>query len=371
MSEHASATESTPRKTVHVDCASRAYDVVVGNGILDEVGTLLREIKPSGEAFVVSDTNVAAHYLARTTAALEDAGFSVSSHVVAAGEEHTTLATFGSILETMARAGLTRDSVVVALGGGVVGDMAGFAAACYMRGINVVQVPTTLLAMVDSSVGGKTAVDLPEGKNLVGAFLQPLLVVADVACLRTLEPEVFSDGMGEVAKHGVLADPELFSLLIDRPVSLASSAEHLVDVVARNVAIKRDVVNGDERERGIRQTLNLGHTLGHAIEAASDYQVGHGHCVAAGLCCVTRAAERLGWAEAGLAARVEGCVRAQGLPTDTSLGHKTILEFATHDKKRHGNTVNLVVPKALGSVEIRTVTFDELSEVIRLGCGVS
>ena len=357
---------------VRVDASSRSYDVIVGEGVLDEVGSLTRAACPNADAtFVVSDTNVAPLYLSRTCAALEAAGLAAPSFVVPAGERNKRLGTFGAIVEAMAAAELTRDSVVIALGGGVVGDMAGFAAASYMRGIEVVQVPTTLLSMVDSSVGGKTAIDLDAGKNLVGAFLQPSLVVADVACLDTLEPDVFVDGMGEVVKHGVLADEALFDQLALAPLTQGAPHDYTARVVARNVEIKRDVVNADERERGLRQTLNLGHTIGHAVEAASSFELGHGHCVAIGLCCVARAAERLGWASSGLAARVEACVAAQGLPTNTNLAHEDIMQFATHDKKRHGNTVNLVVPLAIGSCEVRKTTIEEFARVVELGCGAS
>ena len=358
---------------VEVRTASRTYDVIVGSGLLDQLGALMADRGLACDAaIVVTDTNVAPLYLERALAALTRAGLRASSVTIGAGERHKTLATYGTILSAMARAELTRDSIVCALGGGVVGDMAGFAAATYMRGIQVVQVPTTLLSMVDSSVGGKTAIDLEGcGKNLVGAFLQPSLVVADVDTLATLEPEVFVDGLGEVVKHGVLADPALFDQLCVRPPRQDEEAIYLSSVVARNVEIKRDVVGADERERGLRQTLNLGHTIGHAIEAASGYRLGHGHCVAAGLCAVARAAEARGWAEAGLARRIETCCRALGLPVDSDRPHDELFAQATHDKKRHGQTMNVVVPTRIGAAEMRTVSLDELAELIRLGCGTS
>ncbi len=349
---------------VPVDTTSRSYQVVVGSGILDTLGQRLAEACPCDAVFVVSDSNVAPLYLERVLSSLQQANLKTASTVVAAGETHKTIETYASILAAMAEAQLSRDSVVVALGGGVVGDMAGFAAATYMRGIRVVQVPTTLLAMVDSSVGGKTAIDLACGKNLVGAFLQPSLVLADVTCLSTLTPEVFADGMGEVVKHAVLASPQLFETLCKRPLAQDADPAYLVQVVSQNVAIKRDVVNADEQERGARQTLNLGHTIGHAIEAGGGYLQGHGHCVAAGLCCMARAAEHKGWAKSGLAARIESCTKAQGLPTTTSLDPNTLYSQATHDKKRHGQTMNIVVPTDIGAVELRTVTLDELRSLI-------
>jgi 3-dehydroquinate synthase len=357
-------------ETIHVTTASRAYDVVVGEGLFEGLGTRVRKACNPDQAFVVTDSNVGPLYLPNVVAALEAAGLPVCSHTVPAGEQHKTFATFGGILEAMAHAGLTRDSVVVALGGGVVGDMAGFAAATYMRGVQVVQVPTTLLAMVDSSVGGKTAIDLPAGKNLVGAFLQPSLVVADVSCLATLTADVFIDGIGEIVKHAVLADETLFDCLSAEPLSQGSDRAYLAQVVARNVQIKRDVVATDEREKGLRQTLNLGHTIGHAVEAASDFRLGHGHCVAIGLCSVARASEALRWADRGLADRIEACTSAQGLPIDTDLSHDTIVAFATHDKKRHANSVNLVVPRRIGSCEIMPVSLERFSHIVNLGCGV-
>ena len=358
-------------EVVRVDTPTRSYDVVVGHDLLDEIGQRMLSVCPGESAMVVTDANVAPLYLQRVRSSLEAAGYRVGSVTIPAGEQHKRFSTFELIVESMAEEGLTRDSVVVALGGGVVGDMAGFAAASYMRGIKVVQAPTTLLAMVDSSVGGKTAIDLKAGKNLVGAFLQPSLVVADVACLRTLTQEVFADGLGEVVKHGVLADPSLLAKLEENPPTRDSDLDYLARIVARNVQIKRDVVNADEREHGLRQTLNLGHTLGHAIEAASGFSLGHGHCVAAGLCCVARGTEALGWTDRGLASQIERCIGSLGLPTDTKLSHETLLAFATHDKKRHGESVNLVVPERIGSCVVRKTSFAELAEVIRLGCGTS
>ena len=367
MSDH-----STPYlRTITVTTASRTYDVVVGAGILDELGPRLRRATGAERPFVVTDTTVAPLYADRVIGALRAAGYDPGSHAMPAGEVNKHLGTLGDVCQAIAEAELSRDDAVVALGGGVVGDLAGFAAAIYMRGIQVVQVPTTLLAMVDSSVGGKTAIDATAGKNLLGAFLQPSLVVADVQTLSTLAPDVFVDGIGEVVKHAVLADPQLFDELTEHPLTQDADEEYLARVVARNVEIKRDVVGADERERGLRQTLNLGHTIGHAIEASSGYRLGHGHCVAAGLCCIARATEALGWSEPGLARRIELCVAAQGLPTTTDISHEDLIYQAGFDKKRHGDTVNIVVPTAIGTSEVRKVTLAEFSDIIRLGCTVT
>ena len=355
---------------VPVSTSSRAYEVHVGRGILDEAGRLIRDAAGGSIAAVISDSNVAPLYAHRVQASLEDAGYRTTLLTFPAGERHKRLSTLETLLEGLAKAELSRDDVVVALGGGVTGDMAGLAAALYLRGIQVAQIPTSLLAMVDSSVGGKTAVDLQAGKNLAGAFLQPCVVVADVECLHTLNHDLFTDSCGEVIKHGVLADQRMFEELCSRPMNSPDRDDaEIARIVARNVEIKRDVVNADERERGLRQTLNLGHTLGHAIESAHGYAWGHGTSVAVGLCCVARAAESLGWSQSGMARSIESICAAHGLPTFTDLDPCTIMDYAMHDKKRHDQTVNLIVPIRIGKVEIRKVTLDELAEIVRIGCG--
>ena len=357
-------------RIVRVDTPSRSYDVHVGRNLLREVGAICAHVTKGRMAAVISDSNVAPLYAQTVMQSLEDAGFDAILLTFEAGERNKRFSTLETLLEGLAQAQLSRDDLVVALGGGVTGDMAGLAASLYLRGIRVVQVPTSLLAMVDSSVGGKTAVDLSYGKNLAGAFFQPSAVVADIDCLASLNHDLFTDSCGEVIKHGVLADPDLFDELGSHPINAADyDPNELVRIVARNVEIKRDVVNADETERGLRQTLNLGHTLGHAIEAASDYQLGHGSSVAAGLCCIARAAAAKGWCSQETANRIVRTTAAYGLPTDTTVDHKTILGYAVHDKKRHASTVNVIVPLGIGQVEIRTLGIDELKELIRLGCG--
>jgi 3-dehydroquinate synthase len=355
---------------VPVRTPSRAYEVHVGRGLLDEVGPLVRNAAGGEVAAVITDSNVGPLYAERVLSSLSEAGYRTALVTFPAGEQSKRLPTLGEMLEALAEEGLGRDDVVVALGGGVCGDMAGLAAALYQRGCKVAQVPTSLLAMVDSSVGGKTAVDLEAGKNLAGAFLQPTVVIADVDCLDTLSPELLRDSCGEVIKHGVIADEALFDEVGRRPLSSAGyPKDELVRVVARNVEIKRDVVVADERERGLRQTLNFGHTIGHAIEAASDFRLGHGTCVAAGMCCMARAAASRGWCAQQTARRIEQVVAAHGLPLDTDLDHDLLMHFATHDKKRHGDSVNVVVPRRIGSVEIRKASLGELRELVDLGCG--
>ena len=356
-------------RTVHVGAASRAYDVLVGPGALALLGEVTRGVAGGARVCVVSETNVAPLYADAAEASLAASGMDVAPRIVfPAGEAHKGLGTLGGILEGLAERGLTRDDVVVALGGGVTGDMAGLAAALYLRGIRVVQAPTSLLAMVDSSVGGKTAVDIAAGKNLVGAFWQPSAVVADVSCLETVSPELLTDSCGEVVKHAVLADGELLDRLTASPLNApGASADEVAAIVARNIEIKRDVVEADERERGLRQTLNLGHTVGHAIEAASDFALGHGTCVAAGLCIVARASESRGWCSGETRRRIERCVRAHGLPITTDLPADVLMGFLAHDKKRHGDGVNLVVPAEVGRAEVRRVTLAEMRELLDAG----
>ncbi len=363
---------SASGKIVHVSTTSRAYDVHVVPGILDYCGELIAQAAGGERALVVSETDVAPLYLERVVSSLEGAGYEVASHVFPAGEASKRAGTWAGCLEAAAEAGLTRDDVVVALGGGVTGDIAGFAGASYMRGCAVAQIPTSLLAMVDSSVGGKTAIDLAAGKNLAGAFWQPRVVIADPRCLSTIDHDLFTDSCGEVIKHGVLADSALFESLEAKPLNAPDYDESdLARIIARNVEIKRDVVDADERERGLRQTLNLGHTIGHAVEAASNFTLGHGTCVAIGLCAIARATAAMGELTKQDSARIEHVVAAHGLPTDTSLDHDTIVRLARSDKKRHGDGVNVVLPRAIGKVEVRRMTMDQFAGLVDAGCGTA
>lgn len=357
---------------VEVATSSRTYQVIVGAGILETVGSVCRSTVGGEACCVISDSTVAPLYAERACHALSEAGYRCTELTFPAGEASKRITTLEQLLEQIAQAQLTRDDLIVALGGGVTGDMAGLAAALYLRGIQVVQVPTSLLAMVDSSVGGKTAVDLEAGKNLIGAFLQPSAVLADVQCLSTVSPDLFRDSCGEVIKHGVIADAELFSQLEAHPFTQASHDEAtLVSVIARNIEIKRNVVSADEKERGLRQTLNFGHTIGHAVEAASNFTLGHGTCVAIGMCCIARAACAKGWCSSDVPARIEAVVAAHGLPTDTNLAHDLIVQFAAHDKKRHGNGLNVIIPTRIGEVEVKRLSLDEFRELVTLGCGVT
>ncbi len=364
------------REVIDVPTASRAYEVVCGRALLDELGTMVRPLVKGDSLLIVTDSHVWPLYGQRVADSLRASGFSINVFVFEAGEAQKNLQTYATCLEVMAQSGLTRDDAVVALGGGVVGDLGGFAAATYMRGITVVQVPTSLLAMVDSSVGGKTAVDLQGGKNLAGAFLQPALVLEDVEALATLSPALLMDAFGEIIKHGVLAGPELFNAIAENPVTAplmgavdcsALDFDRMAALVSANVRVKRDVVVEDERESGLRQTLNLGHTIGHAIEAASNYTLGHGSCVAAGLAILCRGATAHGLTPAPVTRAILRCIEAYGLPTHANVPADAIIERLRADKKRHGSTVNAVIVRFLGDVEVVPMDIDRFAEIVRAG----
>lgn len=357
-------------KDIHVKVASGEYDVKVGAGLLDDIGSVARASVGGRQAFLVSDSHVMPLYGRRAQASLEQAEYVVSTVTVEAGEAHKSMKSLTGLLEQMASSGLTRDDVVVALGGGMIGDLAGFAAAVYMRGCAVIQIPTSLLAMVDSSVGGKTAVDLDAGKNLAGAFWQPAAVVADTACLRTVSANLLEDSCGEIIKYGVMRDPELFSSLERQPFGI--SDPHRVEaVVSRCIKLKRDVVAADERESGIREQLNLGHTIGHAIEAEKNYAWGHGSCVAAGLVSMAWADAALGICEPETAQRIETVVAAHGLPTDTSIPINRLYGRSLSDKKRHGSEMRLVEIHAIGDVHVKQVPLESWRRILKLGCNRS
>ena len=348
-------------RTINVNTAP-SYAVSIGGGLLRHCGEHLREIMDICHVAVIADSNVASLYLDTVCASLQDAAFKVSSYVFPAGEGHKNFETLSGILEFLAESQLTRSDCIVALGGGVTGDMAGFAAGCYLRGIRCVQMPTTLLSAVDSSVGGKTAIDLKAGKNLAGVFLQPAAVLCDTDCLTSLPPEVFADGAAEAIKTGVLSDESLFSLFEDGTLTSAPA-----DVIARCVAYKAGVVERDEKEQNERRLLNLGHTVGHAIEKCSGYSIPHGHAVAAGLAIIARAAEKLGWTDEPVADRIAACLAKNGLPSGTDYSAEDLAAAALRDKKRSGSHITIVIPKKIGVCELKKIPVTELLPIIAAG----
>ena len=349
-------------QTIHVH-TSPAYDVAIGPGLLKHCGPRLREILPPCRAAVVTDSIVGPLYLETVTESLKGAGYAVCAYEFPAGEENKNFSTLSGILEFLAAERLTRSDCLVALGGGVVGDMAGFAAACYLRGIRYVQLPTTLLSAVDSSVGGKTAIDLRAGKNLAGAFLQPAAVLCDTDCLKTLPQPVFADGAAEAIKTAVLSDPGLFNRMENGFLPALDPGA----LIAGCVAYKVGVVERDEKEQGERKLLNLGHTVGHAIEKCSGYAIPHGHAVAAGLAVIARAAERLNWTAEPIAERICACLAKNALPVSAEYSPEALAEAALADKKRAGDSITIVVPKKVGLCELKTMPVTELLSVIRAG----
>ena len=345
--------------------ASRPYEVTIGRGLLDTVGRQAAGQWKGRSAAVVSDSTVAPLYLNRVKDSLERAGFRVHSFVFPAGEDQKNGGTYLKLLEFLAARRLTRADGLIALGGGVVGDLAGVAAATFLRGIGFLQLPTTLLAAVDSSVGGKTAIDLTNGKNLAGAFYQPQAVLCDLDTLDTLPAEVFADGCAEVIKYGMIGDPALLARL--ETVDFRADPEELV---ARCVAQKRDLVEQDEFDTGARQLLNLGHTLGHGVEACSGYTVSHGRAVAIGMTLVTRAAVAFGRCPAEVLPRLRRLLERYGLPDATAYSAQALYEKTLSDKKRSGDTISLVVPIAWGASQLVRIPVSELPAWIERGLGL-
>ena len=337
--------------------ASAPYAVHIGSGLLDNAGELVRAVTKSRRCALVTDSTVGPLYAGRVLASLEQAGFSAVTYAFPAGERSKNLTTYGKILEFFAQSRLTRADFVIALGGGVTGDMAGFAAATYQRGVDYIQAPTTLLAASDSSVGGKTAADLESGKNLVGAFHQPRLVLCDTDTFRTLPEGALADGMAETVKHGLIADKDFYHFLMTEAIHA-----RIDEVVRRNVEIKAAVVGEDERERGKRKLLNFGHTLGHAIEKCSGYTVAHGRAVAVGMVLASRAAERLGYSPAGTLEAVRGACRRFDLPTECPYTASELYAAATGDKKRDGGSIDVVVLREIGRAETVRLDLEGLRE---------
>lgn len=348
-------------RTVAVGGAS-PYRIEIGPDLLHD-GERLAAHARGRHVLLVSDSNVAPLYAAAVAGALRQArpALSVATHVMPAGEAHKTLASFGQVIDALAALGASRDATVYALGGGVVGDLAGFAAACWMRGIDCVQLPTTLLAMVDSSVGGKTAVDIPQGKNLVGAFHPPRAVIADTGALRTLPPRELRAGLAEVVKYGALGDPLFFEWLErERAPLLAGDDRALAEAIARSCGHKAAIVERDPLERGERALLNLGHTFGHAIEAEQGYAgadrdaLNHGEAVAVGMVLAARLSAMLGMAPESDTERLRSLLRAYGLPVDVppGLAPAELLGRMRLDKKNLAGRLRLVLWRGIGKAEV-------------------
>jgi len=342
--------------TVRVELGNRGYDIHVGTGLLDRAGSLTSSVCVGKSAAIITNPRVGRFYADQLRASFSDAGIHAVVITVPAGERYKTLRTVSKIYEALLDNRIDRGGIVVGLGGGVIGDMAGFAAATYLRGVDFVQVPTSLLAQVDASIGGKTGVNLSRGKNLVGAFYQPKLVLIDISTLRTLPAVEFRSGLAEVIKHAIIRDREYFGLIEQNIRRIKSLDQSLLEtIITRSCEIKAEVVAQDEREAGLRRILNYGHTIGHAIEALTGYaRYKHGEAVSIGMVTAALAAEELGSAESGLADRIASLLKSAGLPyklpQDVS-EHEIITAVGLDKKVMHGK-LHTVLVDSIGSVYV-------------------
>jgi len=341
--------------------AERSSTICIERGLLSRAGLVAAEKLPSRNCAIISDDIVDALYGEKLESSLKNAGFSVVRMAFAHGESSKNIETYARVINFLAENRLTRKDAVIALGGGVVGDLAGFAAATYLRGVNLVQVPTSLLACVDSSVGGKTAIDITAGKNLCGAFYQPDLVLIDPDMLATLPDDIFTDGMAEVIKYAAISDISILDLC-------RNARENADGIIRRCIEIKKDVVAQDERDTSIRQILNFGHTYGHAVEAVSDFAITHGKAVAIGMCIMARACAKRGFCSAECADELISAIEAQGLPTASPFAPEALFETMLSDKKRVPDGLNLVLMTGRGACEIRKTPIATAKEMLEEGC---
>lgn len=344
-------------KTIEVK-TGRSYNIYIEHGIIADAGKYVRDVSKALRAVIVSDSNVAPIYADRVEDSLKANGFETSLFVFEAGEERKRLATIEQMYAHFFEHNITRTDIVVALGGGVTGDMAGFAAASYLRGIDFVQIPTSLLSQVDSSVGGKTGVDLPTGKNLVGAFWQPSVVLIDPDTLDTLPQKFFNDGMGEVIKYGCIRSKSLFERL-----ERENAKDFIDDIIYESVSIKRDVVEHDERDTGERAILNFGHTFGHALEKLHNYSgITHGEAVAVGALILTEITEKKGITKAGTAERIHNLLQKNNMPTSTDFALADIVKATRGDKKSSGKSLKFIFLSDIGECFINKIANDEISD---------
>ncbi len=333
-------------KELSIQAGTNRYPVKIGAGLLGALPEKLRGLFPQSRFAVITDGNVEPLYALGFTKEVEEAGAQCRVFAVRPGEGSKSIKTLSRVLSGLAQQGFTRSDIIVAIGGGIVGDLAGFAASAYLRGVKYVQVPTTLLAQIDSAIGGKTGVNLHEGKNLVGAYYHPALVCADTDTLFTLPEEVFADGMAELIKYALIRDAEMFAML-EESATLKADSPEMGELIARCVGIKRDIVAADERDAGERMLLNFGHTIGHSIErlcAQQKIDMSHGRAVAMGMVAITQASERMGLAEKGTAARIVAVLQKYSLPYDIgTFDREELLRGIAVDKKNAARMLCLVL----------------------------
>lgn len=344
--------------------ASRNYEVLIGRELLQDAGKHIAQVVNPCKCCIITDDIVVGLYAKQLATSLKDSGFEVCQYVFANGESSKNLTTYSQILAYMASENLTRTDIVVALGGGVTGDMAGFAAASYLRGIEFIQIPTTLLAAVDSSVGGKTGVNLESGKNLVGAFWQPSLVLCDCNTFKTLSPDLMLDGISEAIKYGAIVDADFFRFIASGDIF---SDDDIEEIVCHCVQIKSEIVEQDENETGLRKLLNFGHTIGHAIEKCSQYEISHGHAVAIGMLIVAKASDKLGYSKENCTQLIENVLKKYHYSLACPYTPKELTAVALNDKKRAGHTITLVLPSIIGECYLQKINVSELENFITLG----
>lgn len=334
------------------------YDIVIERGILKNCGEYVKGVTKAKKALVITDSNVMELYLDTVLGSLKESGFETYSFIFTAGEENKNFSTIEAMLDTMCEFSLTRSDIVVSLGGGVCSDLSGFAAAIYLRGIDFVNIPTSLLSMVDASVGGKTGCDLKFGKNLAGAFHNPKAVLIDPDVLSTLPQRYYFDGMAEAIKTGVIKSEALFCAILNNT--------DIASIIEQCVSIKRDVVENDFKESGERMLLNFGHTLGHAIELYYNFsKLTHGEAVAIGMVLITKAAAKNGICDNAVLEELRQILKANNLPTETDIDIDTLLELSLRDKKARGNTLNVVVPTKIGNACVQNIEFSKLGEFFK------
>lgn len=341
-------------RKIHV-AASRSYDIYIGDAILPRLGEFIKPLVGECRVAVLTDSNVDSLYGSSIMDYLQVAGYDACKYVIPAGEASKCADNLLAFLNFLACEQITRSDAVIAFGGGVVGDLGGLSASLYLRGIKYVQVPTTLLAAVDSSVGGKTAIDIPAGKNLVGSFYQPVLVCCDTTLMDTLPTSIYRDGCAEVIKYGMILDKELYALLQAPPFERGS-------VVARCVEIKRDVVEQDEFDNGLRGLLNFGHTFGHAIEKLSNFAVTHGEAVAKGMVIAAKIAPLCGLCD--VTAELSALLERYGFDLSCPYSATEMHDAMLADKKRRGGSITIVLPRAIGDCALVTVTIEELKDLL-------
>ncbi len=346
-------------KTVSVKGVKTPYDIVIGNGVLSSIPEKLKTITKAKTVVIITDDHVDKLYSETVWHIIENAGYSVLKFVFHHGERYKTMETVCEILEFMAENNVTRSDLILALGGGIVGDVAGFCAASYLRGIDFIQVPTTFLAAIDSSVGGKTGVNLKAGKNLAGTFYQPRAVFCDTSTFDTLSEETFKEGVAEAIKYGVICDKELFATLSkEQPWDIEA-------IIKRCVSIKADIVSEDEFDTGKRQLLNFGHTIGHAIETCTDFQISHGIAVGIGMAEISKISDCLGWTSEKTYPEIVTCLAKNGLPTECDVKTDKLLSVMRKDKKRTGENINLVIPEKIGNCVLKSIKVSDLEEVLK------